>query len=176
MISLLTLKKEENILIKLQKMNLKELLINVLKIKMPLQCSGILYNVSAFFAEVGETQTCRRLVLTLLAQRDGDQHQNGDQIGEHLEQLDILAAQTGNDQIDPEQQTEQIAAPDSIERAPGGKDNQCHSQPAQSFDGALAGPGALDVVHGVVKTTHAGDTGADTGCNVLVFCNIYSLI
>ena len=37
---------------------------------------------------------------------------------------------------------------------------------------ALVLPGALDVVHDVVRAAEAGDTGADAGGKVLVLCDV----
>ena len=135
--------------------------------KAPLHSGAFSYALT-FLAEVGETQTCGRLILSLLAQRSGNQNQNGHQIGEHLEQLDVLAAQTGDDHVDPEQQAEQVGTPDGVEGAPGGEDNQCHGQPAQGFNGAVIAPGSLDIVHGVVQTAQTGDAGADAGGQILI--------
>ena len=135
---------------------------------MPLRIAAAFLVGLSFLAEVGETQTCGGLILSLLAQGDTDQHDDGHQIGEHLEQLDVLAAKARNDQIDPEQQAEQVGTPDGVETAPGGEDDQSYSQPTQRFDVAVAAPGALDVVHGVVQAAHAGDAGAHAGGDVLV--------
>ena len=111
---------------------------------------------------------CRRLILPLLPQAHHHQHQDGGQIGQHLEQLLAGAAQARDIQVQPGEEAEQVGAPDGVEGPPHGKDNQGHGQPAQGLDGALAGPGALDVVHGVVQPAQAGDPRADAGGQVLV--------
>ena len=79
------------------------------------------------------------------------------------EKLDGVPAQVGDDQVDPKQQAEQVGAPDGVDGAPGGEDDQGHGQPAQGFNGAVVGPGALDIVHGVVQAAEAGDPGAHAG-------------
>ena len=90
--------------------------------------------VLPLFSKVRQTQAGRRLVLALFPQGDEDQHRDGYQVRQHLEQLDVLAPQIRNDEVGPEQEAEEIGTPDGVDAAPGGKDNQCHSQPAQRLD------------------------------------------
>ena len=78
------------------------------------------------------------------------------------------AAQALNVIVEPAEITEQVRAPDHIDGFPGGKDHQGHGQPAQGLDGAVTGPGAFDVVHGVVQAAQAGNARAQTGGHILV--------
>ena len=120
---------------------------------------------------------CRGLVLFLFAHRNRNQHQYGDNVGQHLHQVGHVAGQRdaqqrGQELVQPVQHTEQIRAPDSVERLPGRKDDQCHGQPAQGFDLAGGGPDALVVVQHVVQAANAADARADAGGQVLVQRNV----
>jgi len=65
-----------------------------------------------------------------------------------------------------------LSSPDRAQRFPRCEDDQRDGQPAEGFDRALVLPGALDVVHDVVRAAEAGDTGADAGGKVLVLCDV----
>ena len=108
------------------------------------------------------------MVLLFVPQGDEDQHRDGHEIRQHVEEVRVPPAQAGDDEVHPEQQAEQVGAPDGVDCPPGGEDHQRHGQPAQGLDGAVVGPGALDVVHGVVQAAETGDTGAHAGGQVLV--------
>ena len=47
----------------------------------------VLLWVLPFLAVVVDTQTCRRLILSLVADAGDGQHDDGDQVREHLEEL-----------------------------------------------------------------------------------------
>src|SRR5699024_12822996 len=71
-------------------------------------------------------------------------------------------------EVQPRKAAEDVVAQDGQEGRPGGEDDQGHGQPARGLDGAVSGPGARDVVHGVIQSAQAGDARADTGRQILV--------
>lgn len=94
---------------------------------------------STLFAEISKPQAGRRLVFPLFAQRSDNQHNNGDQIGDHLDEVGHIARHRDVQQrwqklIQPVEQAEQIRTPDCVKRLPGRKDDQRDGQPAQRFD------------------------------------------
>ena len=119
--------------------------------------------ILSFLAEIGQTETCRRLVFTFFTERDNNQHDYCDDVGEHLEYFLRGACEPGDVEEEPEESAEKIGAPDGLSRFPAGKDYERYGKPAELFDSAVGGPGALYVVHDVVKTAKTGNRGADAG-------------
>ena len=76
-----------------------------------------------FFAEVSQTEGCRRLGFTLAAEADCNQNEDGYQIGDHLVQAGGAfhvghAQELGKEIVQPVEGTEEVCAPDGIERTP----------------------------------------------------------
>lgn len=129
---------------------------------------------STFFAEISKPQAGRRLVFPLFAQRSDNQHNNGDQIGDHLDEVGHIARHRDVQQrwqklIQPVEQAEQIRTPDCVKRLPGRKDDQRDGQPAQRFDLCGGCPNTLVVIQYVIQTAETRNTGTQTGGPVFVF-------
>ena len=129
--------------------------------------------MSAFLAEVGETEGRRGLILPLLTQGNHDQHHQGDGVGQHLVQLLNGHLATGGGQIDVQdvQAAEEDGGQDADIGTPDGEDDQRNGQPAAVTEGVI-GPDAVGVVHNIVQAAQSCDHGADAGGQVLILGDI----
>ena len=119
-------------------------------------------------SEIGQSQACRGLALALVAQAGEDQHDDGDDVGEHL--VELLHGQVhagGNVHVQDVQPAEEEGGQHADVRPPYREDDQRDGQPAAVAEGVV-GPYAAGVVHDVVEAAEAGDHAADAGGRVLV--------
>ena len=119
----------------------------------------------------------RGLVFLLLAHRNDDQDDDRDDVGQHLHKVGDVAGHRDAEQrrqklVQPIEHTEQVRAPDGVQRLPGRENDQRHGQPAQRLDLAGGRPDALVVVQYIVQAADAADACADAGGQVLVQRNV----
>ena len=121
-----------------------------------------------FLSKVRKAEGSRRLVFAFSAHRDDDQNDDRNEVRKHLEELLRRASQARDVEIEPEENAEEVGAPDSLKRLPACEDNKCNSEPAEHCDTAVVGPGALDVVHNVVQAAKTSNRSTYAGGEILV--------
>ena len=98
---------------------------------------------SAFLAEVGETEGRRGLILPLFTQGHDDQHDQSDDVGQHLVQLlDSHLCAGGQIDVQNVQTTKQDGGQNTDIGTPDGEDDQRDGQPAAVTEGVV-GPHAV---------------------------------
>ena len=125
---------------------------------------------SALFAEVGKAEAGGGLVFPLFADTDRHQHDDGNDIREHLNEgqqahgdIEIIEQDI--------QRAKQIAAEDGHGGLPGGKDDDGDGEPAAVAE-AVIGPDTIAVIHDVEQAAKAGNHAADAGGKVFITGNI----
>lgn len=108
---------------------------------------------------------------------DIDQNQDGNDIGNHLDQLDGIVWKLESQHlwkivVQPVEHTEHISAPDDVLGLPGGEDDQRNGKPAKSLYGVRCRPSRITIVHDVIYTAESGDSGAQAGSQIFVTSDI----
>ena len=125
-----------------------------------------------FLSEVREPEALGGLVFLLAPDGGDDQHDDRDDVGEHLVELLVRHA-GGDEQVEDVQPAEEDAGEDGDVGTPDREDDQRDGQPAAVAEGVVA-PHAAGVVHDVVQTAEARDHAADAGRAVLVAGDVQS--
>ena len=117
----------------------------------------------SFLTEVGQTKRLGRLILALFAQRDHDQHDQRDDIRQHLVKLlDGEVGAAGNEDVQNVAAAEENGGQNAHVRTPDREDDQRDGEPAAVAEGVVR-PDAAGVVHDVIQAAESGDHAADAG-------------
>lgn len=135
--------------------------------KPPFRVAFLIHRILSFLAEVGQTEVRRGLALALLAHTGDDQHDDGDDIREHLEQLLVAHAEILYVVVHDVESAEQERAEDAEIRSPHGENDQRDRQPAAVAE-RIVRPHAAGIVHDVVQTAQPRNHAADAGGEVLI--------
>ena len=122
--------------------------------------------------EVWQSQALGRLAFTPVAQADHNQHQDSDQVGEHL--VDLLDSQVGpcrDKEVKDIKSAEKHGSKDTYIGAPDGEDDEGDGQTSPVAE-TVVGPDAGGVVHDIIETAQAGNHAADAGSHILIPGNI----
>lgn len=128
----------------------------------------------SFLAEIWQSQTGGRLVFTLFLHGYYYQHDNRDDVGEHFEEF-LRRAREARDVVEkPEEYAEKIRTPYGLKRFPACENDERDSEPAEIFDAGVICPGALNIVHDIIKTAQTCYRSANTSAEVFVLDNANS--
>ena len=124
-------------------------------------CCGL-----SFFAEVRKSEGCRRLRFSLASQADYHEDEYRYNVRYHLVQrafsVDVCDAhELRQERVEPVQHTEEIRAPDGVERLPRREYDKRNRKPAESFNLRSRRPDSVVVVEDVVKSADTRDSRAD---------------
>ena len=127
---------------------------------------------SPFLAEIRQAEACGGLILALGAHARDDEHEDRDDIGDHL--IELLNGEVHTrrqEDMQDIQSAEEERGKHADVRLPDREDDERDGEPATVAEGVVR-PDAAGVVHDVVQSAEPGDHAADTGGDVLILVDV----